>query len=80
MSNRGRRALVRDVTKNLMVTSSCSRVSLWRFDNLPEGQPSLQHSSNQAFMVVTRQMPLQSKRHMTAGMEFAKRYLKSLKQ
>ena len=29
---------------------SC-RVPLWRLENLPEGQPSLQHSNNQAFMV-----------------------------
>jgi hypothetical protein len=28
-----------------------SRVPLWRWENLPEGQPSLQHSTNQAFMV-----------------------------
>ena len=26
-------------------------VSLWRWENLPEGQPSLQHSTNQALMV-----------------------------
>jgi hypothetical protein len=24
---------------------------LWRWENLPEGQPSLHHSTNQAFMV-----------------------------
>ena len=28
-----------------------SRVPLWRWENLPEGQPSLQHSTNQTFMV-----------------------------
>ena len=28
-----------------------SRVPLWRWENLPEGQPSPQHSTNQAFMV-----------------------------
>ena len=28
-----------------------SRVPLWRWENLTEGQPSLQHSTNQAFMV-----------------------------
>ena len=28
-----------------------SRVPLWRWENLPEVQPSLQHSTNQAFMV-----------------------------
>ena len=31
--------------------SDSSRFLLWRWDNLPEGQPSLQHSTNQAFMV-----------------------------
>jgi hypothetical protein len=24
---------------------------MWRWENLPEGQPSLQHSTNQAFMI-----------------------------
>jgi hypothetical protein len=28
-----------------------SRISLWRWENLPEGQPSLQLSNNQALMV-----------------------------
>ena len=28
-----------------------SRVHLWRWENLPEGQPTLQHSTNQLFMV-----------------------------
>ena len=28
-----------------------SKVPLWRWENLPEGQPSLQHSINQDFMV-----------------------------
>ena len=27
------------------------RAPLWRWENLPEGQPSLQRSTNQAFMV-----------------------------
>ena len=31
--------------------SQSSRVPLWRRENLPEGQPSLQHSTYQAFMV-----------------------------
>jgi hypothetical protein len=47
LSNRGRRACVREVTENPMVTLT---VPLWRWENLPEGQPSLQHSENQAFM------------------------------
>ena len=28
-----------------------SRVPLWKWENPPEGQPSLQHSTNQAFMI-----------------------------
>jgi hypothetical protein len=27
------------------------RVPLWRWENLPEGQPSLHHSTNQTIMV-----------------------------
>jgi hypothetical protein len=44
LSNRGRRAFVREVTNSLLVP-------LWRLENLPEGQPSLQHSTNQDFVV-----------------------------
>ena len=39
----------REVTKNPMVTDRALEIPLWK--NLPEGQPSLQHSTNQAFMV-----------------------------
>ncbi len=48
--------------------------SLWREENLPEEQPSLQHSTNQACMVVARRKPLLGKRHMTARLEFPKRH------
>ena len=65
----GEGPLVREVTKNPMVTVSSS-VPLWR-ENLPEGQPSLQQSTNQASMVARRK-PLLSKRHMAACLEFAK--------
>ena len=51
LSNWGRRALAREVTKNLMVTLTELQSSSVEMVNLPEGQPSLQHSSNQAFMV-----------------------------
>ena len=34
-----------------MVTLTELQIPLWRWENLPEGQPSLQHSTNQAFMV-----------------------------
>ena len=52
--------MVREVTKNPTVT-------LWKCENLPEGQPSLLHSTNQAFMVEW---------HMTPHLEFAKSHLK----
>ncbi|CDQ66509.1 unnamed protein product [Oncorhynchus mykiss] len=45
-------------------------------ENLPERQPSLQHSTYHAFMVVARRKPILSKRHMTARLEFTKRHLK----
>ncbi|KAK3539900.1 hypothetical protein QTP70_017709 [Hemibagrus guttatus] len=43
LSDRGRRALVREVTKNLKVTLK------QLLENLPEEQPSLQHFTNQAW-------------------------------
>jgi hypothetical protein len=46
LSNRGRR--VREVAKNPMATLTELQSSSL---DLPEGQPSLQHSTNQAFMV-----------------------------
>ena len=51
LSNRGRRALVREVTKKIDGHNDRAPVSLWRWESLKEGQPSLQHSNNQAFMV-----------------------------
>ena len=52
LSNRWRRSLVSEVTKNPMVTLTVLQCSpLWRWENISEGQPSLQHSTNQAFMV-----------------------------
>jgi hypothetical protein len=50
LSNRGRMALVREVTNNLMVTKNPG-IPLWIWKNFPERQPSLQHSTNQVFMV-----------------------------
>ena len=79
LSNRERRALVREVTKNPMVTLTELIVPLWRWENLPKGQRSLQHSTNQAFMVVVKRKPLLCKRHMTARLELAKRLLKTLR-
>ena len=45
-------ALVREVTKNLMVTlTELQSSSVEDGSTLTEGRPSLQHSTNQAFMV-----------------------------
>uniref|UniRef100_A0A8C7U2X9 Pleckstrin homology domain-containing family M member 2 n=1 Tax=Oncorhynchus mykiss TaxID=8022 RepID=A0A8C7U2X9_ONCMY len=49
-------------------------VPLWRWENLPEGQPFLQNSTKQAFYgTVARWNTLLHKRHMIARLEFAKR-------
>jgi hypothetical protein len=47
LSNRRRKAFVREVTKK----PDRGPKFLWRWENLPEIQPSLQQSTNQAFMV-----------------------------
>ena len=71
LSNQGRRALVREVTKNPMVT-----------DRAPEmGEPSRRTTISAAlhqsglYGRVARRKPLLSKRHMTACLEFV-RHLK----
>ena len=77
LSNRGRRALVREVTKNLMFT-------LTEFQRSPVemGEPSRRTTISAAlhqsglYGRVTRRKPLFSKRHMTARLEFAKMHLK----
>ena len=51
LSNRGRRALVRRWPRTWWLLWQSFRVPLWRWENLSEGQPSLQHFANQAFMV-----------------------------
>jgi hypothetical protein len=65
----GRRAMVSEVTKKSSFTAP-----LWRWEELPEGQPSLQHQSG-LYVRVARQKPLLSKRHMTAHLEYSKRHL-----
>ncbi|KAG2466802.1 TC1A transposase, partial [Polypterus senegalus] len=77
LSDRGRRALVRKVTKNLMVTlSELQRSSVER------GEPSRRTTISAAIQQsglygrVARRKPLLSKRHMAAHLEFAKRHLK----
>ncbi|KAG2466461.1 TCB1 transposase, partial [Polypterus senegalus] len=65
LSDWGRRALVREVTKNPIVTlSELQRSSVER------GEPSRRYGR------VARWKPLLSKRHMAARLEFAKRHLK----
>ncbi|KAK3556622.1 hypothetical protein QTP70_010815 [Hemibagrus guttatus] len=77
LSNRGRRALVREVTKNSMVTLK----ELQHF-SVERGEPSRRITISAAlhqsglYGRVARQKPLLSKRHMTSHLEFAKRHLK----
>ncbi|KAG2460510.1 TC1A transposase, partial [Polypterus senegalus] len=77
LSDRGRRALVREVTKNLMVTlSELQRSSVER------GEPSRRTTIFAAILQSglygreARRKPLLSKRHMAARLEFTKRHLK----
>ncbi|KAG2466638.1 TCB1 transposase, partial [Polypterus senegalus] len=77
LSDQGRRALVREVTKNPMVTlSELQRSSAER------GEPSRRTTISAAIYQsglygrVARRKPLLSKRHMAAHLEFAKRHLK----
>ncbi|KAK3545509.1 hypothetical protein QTP70_007767 [Hemibagrus guttatus] len=76
-SDRGRRVLVMEVTKNLMVTLK----ELQNF-SVERGEPSRRTTISAAlhqsglYGRVTRYKPLLSKRHMTAHLEFAKRHLK----
>ncbi|KAG2462687.1 TC1A transposase, partial [Polypterus senegalus] len=77
LSDRGRRALVREVTKNPMVTLSELQKS-----SVERGEPSRRTTISAAihqlglYGRVARRKPLLSKRHMAACLEFAKRHLK----
>ena len=77
LSDRGRRALVREVTNNPMVTLTELQGS-----SVERGEPSRRttiaaalHQSG-LYGRVARQKPLLSKRHMAARLEFAKRHLR----
>uniref|UniRef100_A0AAZ3RHS9 Transposase Tc1-like domain-containing protein n=1 Tax=Oncorhynchus tshawytscha TaxID=74940 RepID=A0AAZ3RHS9_ONCTS len=77
LRNRRRRALVREVTKNSMVTLDELQSS-----SVEIGEPSRRttisavlHQSG-LYGRVARRKPLLSKRHMTSQLEFAKRNLK----
>lgn len=50
------------------------RGPMWRWQNLPEGQPSVWHSPDLG--TVCRWRPLLSERHRKAHLKFAKRHLK----
>ncbi|KAG2458101.1 TCB1 transposase, partial [Polypterus senegalus] len=77
LSDRGRRALVREVTKNPMVTlSELQRSSVERGE--PSRRTTISAAIHQSglYGTVARRKPLLSKRHMAARLEFAKRHLK----
>ena len=77
LSDRGRRALVREVTNNPMVT-----LSELQHSSVERGEPSRRTTISAAihqsglYSRVARRKPLLSKRHMAARLEFAKRHLK----
>ena len=77
LSNPGRRALAREVTKSPMVTLTELQSS-----SVEMGEPSRRTTISAAlhqsgrYGRVARQKPLLSKRHMTDHLEFAKRHLK----
>ncbi|KAI3351324.1 hypothetical protein L3Q82_005868 [Scortum barcoo] len=77
LSDRGKRALVREVTKNPMVTlSELQRTSVERGE--PSRRTTISAAIHQSGLYgrVARRKPLLSKRHMAARLEFAKMHLK----
>ncbi|KAK3528615.1 hypothetical protein QTP70_005344 [Hemibagrus guttatus] len=77
LSDRGRRALVREVTKNPMVTlKELQCFSVERGETSRRTTISAVLYQSGLYGRVTRQKPLLSKRHMTVHLEFAKRHLK----
>ena len=80
LSNQTRKTLVREVTKNPMTTLT----ELWNsFSEIgePAGRTTVfaAHHKSRLYGRVARQKPLLRKRHMTACLEFAKRYVKDFK-
>ncbi|KAK3517617.1 hypothetical protein QTP70_013287 [Hemibagrus guttatus] len=76
-SNRERRALVREVTKNPMVTlKELQRFSVERGELSRRTTISAALHQSGLYGRVTRRKPLLSKRHMTAQLEYVKRHLK----
>ena len=80
LSNRRRRALVREVTKNPMVTLTELQSSSVEMVVLLEGSPisAALHQSGLSGRVGRPKLLLR-KRYMTAHWEFAKRHLKTLR-
>ncbi|KAG2457190.1 TC1A transposase, partial [Polypterus senegalus] len=77
LSDRGRRALVREVTKNPIVTlSELQRSSVERRESSRRTTISVAIHQSGLYGRVDRRKPLLSKRHMAACLEFAKRHLK----
>ena len=77
LSNRGRRALVREMTKNPMIILT----ELQSFSvelRKPSRRTTISAALHQSGLYgrVARWKPLLSKRHMTARLEFSKRHLK----
>ncbi|KAI3372222.1 hypothetical protein L3Q82_022660 [Scortum barcoo] len=78
LSDRGKRALVREVTKNPMVTlSELQRTSVERGE--PSRRTTISTAIHQSGLYgrVARRKPLLSKRHMAACLVFAKMHLKN---
>uniref|UniRef100_A0AAZ3SDA0 Transposase Tc1-like domain-containing protein n=1 Tax=Oncorhynchus tshawytscha TaxID=74940 RepID=A0AAZ3SDA0_ONCTS len=77
LSNRGRRALVREVSKNLMVTLTELQSSSGEMGETSR-KTTISAALHQSGLYgkVARSKPLLSKRHMTACLEFAKSHLK----
>ena len=77
LSNRGRRALVWEVTKNPMVTLTELQSSSVEMGE-PSKRTTISASLHQIGLYgrVSRRKPLFSKRHMTARLELAKRHVK----
>ncbi|KAG2456329.1 TCB1 transposase, partial [Polypterus senegalus] len=80
LSDRGRRALVREMTKNPMVTlSELQRSSVERGE--PSRRTTISAAIHQSGLYgrVARWKPLLSKKHMAAQLEFAKRDSKTMR-
>ncbi|KAG2461940.1 TC1A transposase, partial [Polypterus senegalus] len=78
LSDRGRRASVREVTKNSMVTLlEFQRSSVERGESSRRTTISAAIHQSDLYVRVARRKPLLSKRHMAACLEFAKRHLKN---